>query len=84
MQHLSRHKYKYFGIFGSIGAAVSLHYYTHLETSPITGRRRYMMMNVDQLVTLSEMEKEKVRLIRDRFLLLDLREFRLQICFQIK
>ncbi|CAF3842138.1 unnamed protein product [Adineta steineri] len=60
MQHLNRHKYTYMGIFGTIGTAAGIHYYTHLETAPITGRRRYMMMNIDYLKQLSEMEKEKM------------------------
>ncbi|CAF3977765.1 unnamed protein product [Rotaria sp. Silwood2] len=49
IQHLDRHKYKYIGIFGTIGAALAINYYTHLETSSITGRRRFIMMNDEQL-----------------------------------
>ncbi|CAF3374508.1 unnamed protein product [Rotaria sp. Silwood1] len=60
IQHLDRHKYKYMGIVGAIGAAFSIHYYTHLETSPITGRRRFMLMNAEQLTIMSDLEKEKI------------------------
>ncbi|CAF3637418.1 unnamed protein product [Rotaria sordida] len=59
-EHLNRHKYKYIGIFGTIGTACAIHYYTHLEASPITGRRRFMMMNAEHLTLMSDMEKEKI------------------------
>ncbi|UJR15858.1 hypothetical protein I4U23_002784 [Adineta vaga] len=60
IQHLSRHKYTYMGIFGTLGTALAVHYYTHLEEAPITGRRRYMMMNLEQLKYLSQEETERM------------------------
>ena len=43
-----------------IDVYLQVHYYTHLETAPITGRRRYIIMSAEQLEFLSNLEKEKV------------------------
>lgn len=59
-QHLNRNKLRYLGIFGTISAIAGFHYYTHLQTAPITNRRRYMIMNMEQLKVLSDMEKENI------------------------
>lgn len=69
MSHLDRHKFKYLGIIGTLGTAAGIHYYTHLETAPITGRRRYIMLNSHQLEVLSDLEKEKIAsMFRDEML----------------
>jgi hypothetical protein len=58
IQHLNRNKYRYIAIFGTIGAAFAIHYYTHIETVPIIGRRRYMILNTEKLQSFFEMTRD--------------------------
>ncbi|CAF3880014.1 unnamed protein product, partial [Rotaria magnacalcarata] len=59
-QHLNRHKYKYFTIIGAIGSTFGYHYYSHVQISPITGRKRYMLMTEEQLKLMSDLQNEEL------------------------
>jgi hypothetical protein len=67
MDHLKRNKLRYGTITFVTTGTCSVYYYNHLEYTPFTNRRRFMLFTNDQLEIFEKLEKESVGI---RFLLM--------------
>lgn len=53
IQHLIRNKLRYLGGSAVLGCAGYTYYESHVTTTPVTGRRRFMIFTPDQLFTVA-------------------------------
>ncbi|CAF0977154.1 unnamed protein product [Adineta ricciae] len=48
-EHIIRNRLRYLGIIAGLSVGSAIHVYTHIESTPISGRRRYMVITKKQL-----------------------------------
>jgi hypothetical protein len=63
MDHLKRNKLRYGMITVVTTGTCSVYYYNHLEYTPFTNRRRFMLFTNDQLEIFEKIEKESVDIL---------------------
>lgn len=59
-ESVRKNKWKLFLGFSSFGFLFLVFYFTHLEVSPITGRRKLLLLGKEHFSLLSELEYEAV------------------------
>ncbi|CAF1426627.1 unnamed protein product [Didymodactylos carnosus] len=66
---MKRQRLEYYRIVGGLGTLVKIQYMTHLETSPITGRRRYLMISSDRLKTSADITQLTIMALYEKSML---------------
>lgn len=64
--HVKRHQHKYGIIFGGSGFFSFVYYETHIQETPITHRRRFILFNNHQLQEIEMIEKEQLYQIYEK------------------
>ncbi|RUS71473.1 hypothetical protein EGW08_020759, partial [Elysia chlorotica] len=70
LNKLRRYWYIPIGLVATLGASGVVYYTTHLEDTPITGRRRFIALTHDQIMKISQAEARMVSPFLSIFLLL--------------
>jgi hypothetical protein len=60
IDHLKRNKFRYIGIVSSVSVTSTVWVYVHIQETPITKRKRFIMFNSDQLFEIEKLEKDQV------------------------
>jgi hypothetical protein len=60
-KHLIRNKFRYMTGIGGSTTACFVFYQSHLEETPITKRKRFMLFSTEHLAEIEKLEKEQVR-----------------------
>ncbi len=60
IEHLKRNKFKYIFVGSSTTTATILYYQMHIQETPITHRRRFILFSSNQLNEIENLEKDQV------------------------
>lgn len=60
MGHLRRNKYRYLIGIGGTGTGCVVYYQMHIQETPLTHRKRFILFNSEQLSEIEKLEKDSV------------------------